>query len=517
MKDKKVLNLILLIFCIISTAFLPITIILNELNFSDKESEFRLLKVQSSTCNSIPICTLNNKQHHAEICSDGEGGAIITWMDQRSGSSASDYDIYAQKLDSNGNKLWTLDGKEICLASEIQTIPQLCPDGEGGAIITWMDRRDSGNRMDIYAQRINSSGEIEWTNNGEAICTAAEDQMYPRICSDGLAGAIITWYDYRNVTHSDIYVQRIDCNGTVRWFEQGVQITRDNAYQMHPHICSDGAGGAIIVWKDERNSINDDIYAQRVDSDGNVLWTDEGEIICIENDYQGWLAAGGSQICSDGAGGAIITWHDKRSGYLDVYTQRIDSNGQVKWTIDGNPITLSNNEERDPKLCSIGSGGVIITWQNSSDIYAQKLDIDGNIQWLPNNKKVCIAPEYQSFPEICSDGAGGAIITWEDHRYDYDIYAQKIDSNGQVQGSIEGAIICVNDYDAVFPRICSDGAGEAFIVWDELRNDPYINDVFAYHTGGSSDNGDSLLILILIILGIIVVIIIVIVIIIKLS
>jgi len=466
--------------------------------------------VQSSTCNSIPICTLINKQRNAQICSDGEGGAIITWADQRTGSSAEDYDIYAQKLDSNGNKLWTLDGEEICVVSDNQNVPQLCPDGEGGAIITWMDRREPGSKFDIYAQRINSSGEIEWTNNGEAICTAPDNQWNPRICSDGLAGAIITWYDYRNVTHPDIYVQRIDCNGTVRWFGQGVQITRDNAYQRHPHICSDGAGGAIIVWLDERNSINDDIYAQRVDSDGNVLWTDEGEIICVANDFQGWPAAGGSQICNDGAGGAIITWEDKRSGYFDVYAQRIDLIGQVKWIVDGKPITLSDNDERYPKLCCTGSAGVIITWQNTSDIYAQKLDMDGNIQWIPNSK-ICIAPEHQGHPEICSDGEGGAIITWEDHRYEHcNIYAQKIDSNGLVLWDIEGTIICVNDYDKAFPQICSDGAGEAFIVWEELRNNPYYEDIFAYHTGGSSDNGDSPLIWILIILGVILVIIIII-------
>ena len=32
-----------------------------------------------------------------------------------------------------------------------------------------------------------------------------------------------------------------------------------------------------------------------------------------------------AQICSDGTGGAIITWEDDRGGVCDIYAQRINS------------------------------------------------------------------------------------------------------------------------------------------------------------------------------------------------
>ena len=35
------------------------------------------------------------------------------------------------------------------------------------------------------------------------------------------------------------------------------------------------------------------------------------------------------EICSDGRGGAIIVWRDKRTGYYDSYAQRVDSNGNT--------------------------------------------------------------------------------------------------------------------------------------------------------------------------------------------
>ncbi len=98
----------------------------------------------------MAICTASDNQRYCEICSDGAGGAIITWRDYRSGS---DSDIYAQIIDSSGNVQWTANGVAICTASNGQYKPKICSDGAGGAIITWEDSR-SGSDYDIYAQRI---------------------------------------------------------------------------------------------------------------------------------------------------------------------------------------------------------------------------------------------------------------------------------------------------------------------------------------------------------------------------
>ena len=45
----------------------------------------------------------------------------------------------------------------------------------------------------------------------------------------------------------------------------------DPAYPYDPQLVSDGGGGAIIMWMDWRSG-NADIYAQRVNGGGTVLW-----------------------------------------------------------------------------------------------------------------------------------------------------------------------------------------------------------------------------------------------------
>jgi len=43
--------------------------------------------------------------------------------------------------------------------------------------------------------------------------------------------------------------------------------------QGSPTIASDGAGGAIVTWTDFRSGTNSDIYAQRVDANGFAVLT----------------------------------------------------------------------------------------------------------------------------------------------------------------------------------------------------------------------------------------------------
>ncbi len=66
----------------------------------------------------------------------------------------------------------------ICTATGNQQVPTIVSDGSGGAIITWQDLRN-GTNNDIYAQHVNASGVVQWTANGDTVCTAANDQSVP--------------------------------------------------------------------------------------------------------------------------------------------------------------------------------------------------------------------------------------------------------------------------------------------------------------------------------------------------
>ena len=431
-----------------------------------------------STVNKA-ISTAADDQKSPAVVSDGAGGAIITWEDRRGGSN---YDIYAQRVDSNGNVLWTTDGVPIATGAGInENKPTIVSDGSGGAIIAW----EVGS--DIYAQRVDAGGIVQWTTNGVKISTTAVGaNTDPEIASDGSGGAIITWetshYDANYPAGSrykySIYARRVDANGNVLWIAD-VPISegqQDNRYKLKPKIVSDGSGGAIITWYDNRvGAVGINVYAQRVDADGIVQWTINGQLISGANSDQL-----NPKIASDGSGGAIITWLDARIDYYDVYAQRVDADGNRLWLnppnggYEGIPISTASDYQEDPAIVSDGSGGAIITWYADYgvdyDIYAQKVDANGNVLWAVDGIPISTAADYQEHPKIVSDGSGGAIITWQNEGdEDYDVYAQRVGASGNMLWAVDGIPISTATDDQESPAIVSDGAGGAIISWPDRR------------------------------------------------
>jgi len=324
---------------------------------------------------------------------------------------------------------------------------------------------------DIYANRVNSTGDIVsgWTANGTIICNAGLSQDQPKLCSDGSGGAIIVWVDNRD-SNTDIYAQRINSSGVVKWTSNGVVICDLTSVQNQPVICSDGAGGAIISWRDFRNS-NGDIFAQHINSTGGVEWTANGVEVCTYSTTQSV-----PRLVSDDAGGVIITWDDLRNSNQDIYAQRINSTGGVEWTVDGVAICVTGNMQTNPELISDGSEGAIITWidyrTGSANIYVQKISSGGVVQWSTNGYAVCTAVGAQQFPRICTDGSGGAYIAWSDSRSGTKAYVMYITSNGDnATGWTLGGISVSNLADEISnPKICEDGVGGAIIAFDQATD-----------------------------------------------
>ena len=387
----------------------------------------------SDSINTI-ICNEQSDQTSPSITTDGAGGAIIAWRDNRT----KDYDIYAQRINADGNILWTSTGVPVCTDTNNQDYPMLTSDGQGGAIIIWEDGRhhyNSINIFDLYAQRINANGKLLWAGGGVPVCTDSSDMGYQSITSDGSGGAIFVRTGFRNDSNR-IYVQRINSNGNKMWGADGRQICSELSTPLETQITGDGSHGAIITWTDTRNLIGQ-VCVQRIDANGNPLWQANGIAICQYHSIY-------SSIASDGQGGAFITWADNRNNNTsnwNIYAQRINGNGKTLWTQDGIPICTDTSEQLDNQITSFGNGA-IITWDDGRngnlnyDIYAQRIDSGGATLWAKDGNIVCDEKANQDLPQITYGGNGGAIIAWEDQRnYGFnsnDIYAQYISGDGSI-------------------------------------------------------------------------------------
>ncbi|MFX1451405.1 MAG: hypothetical protein ACFFCM_11210, partial [Promethearchaeota archaeon] len=58
---------------------------------------------------------------------------------------------------------------------------------------------------------------LAWTTDGNPVCTSDREQLDFRMCSDGEGGAIFTWHEQVSLNDYDIYAQHIDSNGQLHW------------------------------------------------------------------------------------------------------------------------------------------------------------------------------------------------------------------------------------------------------------------------------------------------------------
>jgi hypothetical protein len=431
----------------------------------------------------VGICTMTGNQLNARIIPDGTGGAIMAWQDGR----GSFFNVFAQRVDADGVIQWTADGVAVCPAGRSRVSPQLVSDGEGGAIITWEDS-GTGNGEDIYAQRLNSSGAVMWAVGGVVVCGATGNQYAPEIVSDGAGGAVICWRA-GGYTEGRAYAQRVDASGEALWTADGVRLCSTSASQWDPDLASDDAHGAIVTWYDRRSNTNYDIYAQRIDASGAVRWGAAGAAVATETHDQIY-----PEIACDGAGGAVIVWADLRnSNYCDVYAQRIDTLGNPMWGSGTVAVAAATGYQSAAQIIPDEAGGAVIAWNDSrgtsNDIYAQRLSVTGMAQW-GGGVIVCDALLSQDIPALAPDGTGGAVIAWRDARNsdsDDDIYAQRVDGLGGTRWVTNGAGVCVqrNAQDQV--QVVSDGEGGAIFVWRDYRtgasSDIYATALTEYGTG----------------------------------
>lgn len=414
--------------------------------------------------NGGAVCTETGNQVSPLAVSDGWGGTVVVWVDSRSGS----YDIYAQRTDRDGYALWTQDGIGICTNSEDQTSARLTQDGTGGTIIIWLDYR--GGDPVVYAQRINGYGDELWASDGIPVCTTGSPHSLPWIIPDEAGGAIIVWGDDRaGGENTDIYAQRVDAGGNLLWSSAGMPICSASGNQYYQSIITDGAGGAIITWVDYRGGLID-IYAQRIDASGNPLWLTDGVAVCASDGPQ-WTP----KLVSDGENGAVVGFDSSPTnfGETDIRAQRIDAEGDIRWAPDGVPICTAMGSQYLADMTNDGCGGVILIWRDdrnlwgSNDLYAQRVDMTGSVPWTADG--VLCSSVAVSSPVLIPDGSCGAIIS--SRVFDEPgqaVIAQRIDSDGILLWPGNGTTVCSQSATGQLGLV-TDGAGGGIVAWQDDR------------------------------------------------
>ncbi len=350
-----------------------------------------------------------------------------------------------------------------------------------------MTRRFRDFALPLLAVLPFASAHAQWVPDGVQLCTTAGAKTYPRAVVDGAGGAIVFWRDRRVPTSPYVFAQRIDANGVRMWPPGGVQVSGVVTTNSSPVTISDGAGGAIVAWVHVTGLLESNVWAQRINSAGALLWG-IGVPIC-----QAGTSAAPLMIISDFRGdqinspGAIIAWTDFRNaGDEELFAQAVDANGAPYWTVNGVQVCAPDGGATTPLMLTDGMGvnpqgrkGALLLWADAHDddfldepdLYARGVSFAGVPQGGADGSVVYQGGREQNFGAGAYAGLGNSsIVAWMDNRViDTDIYAQKVSAGGTIAWAPNGVPLCTKSAIQSEVDVMADGFGGAIVAWRDPR------------------------------------------------
>ncbi len=303
---------------------------------------------------------------------------------------------------------------------------------------------------------LSSGGEVCFSGHSGEIFHMTFDKM------DDLSA--ITWQN----SYGGIYMELLDNNGTTS-FENGIEIKdlKFSYSDSHETFYDDVNDILIIGWQEEVGEI-DKVFLQAIDSNGNILWDPSGIRLSLSDCEQYSLKLS----CLNGY--TYVAWTESDGDFLnltiDVFANKIDVDGNRLWGNNG--IQISNHDHDDVVKCIYGR---CIVWQNEqwqfNIIYATLLDGNGNTApgWNEYGNVICDEEVSNRKPAITSV-PGGYIIAWIEHYDDvYEIYGQFISEEGQIQWEENGILLASLDdgYSSELQLIYDDAL---YLGWDDMIN-----------------------------------------------
>ncbi len=412
----------------------------------------------------------------------GDGNIVVAWDRIRGG----DYDIYAQCIDSAGYEMWGEGGMVVYEDDGIrQDFPAVLPDGEGGVFVVWSDwRHTSQDGIALYGQRLDSSGNYLWDPEGVRLTADTMSHEYANVYDDGHGGFVTVYRSRYGWGVIDVGAQRVDSQGNVLWVSPGIALTQAYFHQSYPKTCRATDSTFITCWRDYRfhnTDLEDDIYMQRFDLEGNVLWDPDGIPAVLWPEHQGYLDVG-HDIVADGDGGAVVVWVDHRTLYNSVlFADRFSSSGQSLWQANG--LQLGSNLLYRALSCQAFKIGdsFMFRW-GRGEFMVSYLSLDGDFIW---NEPVVLDTShvYEMFME--PDGVFKFKTTYVGEPFSYGAGA-KVDTTG-FRFWPDFPLIG-RDISSESERLVTDGFGGMITVWKASGSlDIKIAKIYADgHVGGDS-------------------------------
>ncbi|MCB0286771.1 MAG: T9SS type A sorting domain-containing protein [Calditrichaeota bacterium] len=419
-----------------------------------------------------------------KIGATSDGGAFISWYDSRGGNGM--YKIYLQRINKKGEPQWQANGMLVSDEPSMTFVTDydMAVDADDNAIVVFADVRN-GADLDVFAYKIDSDGNFVWSADGVELSTIGDFNASPKVVVTDAGNYVFVWPGSDTLQH--IGMQKLSNDGQKMWGETEKTIEPAASHNLsYPDAVPALGDDVIVIWTDYTgpffSPITNDIFTQKFDADGNPKW--DAANVGVYTGLSGLPGYEWPHLISDHNGGAFYSWYADRDGnnLFEAFVHHIDSSGTAVFAENGiSASTLGSMHHISPALAFMPATGELFAYwieenglQSVFGIYGQKFSAQGERLW-PDDGKMFLAvadPEIQGLTPIA--GSDEIYVTYLRRPSGsfslMNLYAMITDRNGNVVGN-EPVLLS----DAASSKGSLVGAVSSHNVlmsaWDDERND----------------------------------------------
>ena len=357
----------------------------------------------------------------AQLAATSDGGVYVAWL-----SDGDNYQVHLQRLNSSGEPQWDDNGMVVSNNDNATWIAvyhlNLAVDSEDNAIITTVDQR-TGEAWEVYAYKIAPDGSMLWGVDGVALTASSVSNMSPRLTVLPDNSAVVTWTHNNN----SALFQRISSTGALLW-GTGILIEDDDAIAvLSPKPIVTVEGDVLIQWIRQSGDYpwapDSELYLQKYDLDGNPQWLNPIVVVGpVQFPMGNWL----QQSVADAEDGSFSGWTEMSGNVQNAGVQHITGFGALSWTDGVDLSTNSSNFRISPQLTvAEDTQELMAVWgeangiQTQHGIYAQRMDNSGNRLWGSNGTAVVPLNSDYVYLDLSIAGIGEELITAYIQQLDY--------------------------------------------------------------------------------------------------
>ena len=441
------------------------------------------------------------------VVTNSLGETYISWYSEFEDLN---FDVYLQKLDKNGAKLW---GEEGLLISDHETKTwvttyDMILDQDENVILVNQDKR-TGN-SDVFAYKISPTGDFLWGDNGLQLSNTTGFDPSPQVTVANNNDLIFLWGEelIDTTKNSILFVARYSSNGNKLW-ETILSDTLD--FMLPQMLYTDD--NLIVSWitkKHQKDTIPGEkdwmhVFAQKLNSEGLPVWDHNVQIDTLDlMNFESLYTT--PYLTSDGNGGAYVMWQsffiNETGGMPTTYMNRLYSDGTI-WFPGGYSVSqFTGNYHAEAQMVFLENvDKLMVCWQeyhydevNHIDcwgVYGQLFDADGGYLWDTNGLEIipliCSMDTTYNGISLCQSTSNNVVLMYQKDYFSIDgsdtslvthIYASSLDIDGTMIWSPPIVPLSLTSSDKYQSALSNLVDNQFVLAWNDNISNP--NNYFDY-------------------------------------